>query len=57
MWISDLMLVFGVIVFVAVAVAGVVWVDNRLDRDRPGGNGGGGAAQGGGRSATGLREP
>lgn len=47
MWISDLVLVFGVIAFVAITVTGVVWVDNRLDRGRRGGKGGGGAAHGG----------
>lgn len=37
MWLADLALVAGVIVLVSVAVAVVVWTDNRLDRDRPGG--------------------
>lgn len=34
MWITDLMIVAGVVVVVTVAVAGIVWVDNRLHRHR-----------------------
>lgn len=55
MWISDLVLVLGVIALVAIAMTGVVWVDNRLDRDRPGGTGGGGAANGGVAPPSGAR--
>lgn len=36
MWLADLLIVLSVVVVVVVAVAVVVWVDNRLDRNRPG---------------------
>lgn len=36
MWMADLLIVLAVVVVVVVAVAVVVWIDNRLDRSRPG---------------------
>lgn len=36
MWMSDLLIVLAVVVVVATAAAVVVWLDNRLDRNRPG---------------------
>ena len=47
MWLADLALVAGVIVVVSITVALVVWTDNRLDRDRPGGTGAAERANGG----------
>lgn len=44
MWNSDLLLVAVVIAVVVLAMAGVVWTDNRLNEDRPGDDEGGGVA-------------
>lgn len=47
MWHSDLLLAVMVIAVVVLAIAGVVWTDNRLHEDRSGDEGRGGAADGG----------